>query len=732
MAGVFWPTSLLILTMVSLTTALVLGSITHQPGRAAFIGGFIIIGLLLSWRILPLPPAMEVQKTSLTGVVSQLPVIEADYQQTILKCSDYGYQKYIVLYLPPDTRVKSGDWLRVEGKLSTLKGARNPGDPDRRRLKGYQHLFYQMNASNGRVEIIKPTRYPYRQSWYDTFTQLAGKWMTPQSASILTSVIWGDAAALNDDDYRLFQETGLLHVFAASGMNVGCLMLAAALLVGVFTKKRGFITGSGLALAIIYAGLIGWPVSIGRAVLMALFASLAFLGGRKLQIKESLFLAAVLLLIIDPGSLFTPGFQLTVTATWGLMVLYPALVRLWCPSKQSWWQRWLLPVLAAELAVWPLTVYYFNLVAPISFLANLLLAPLISLVVIIGTLALFATPLSAAAVIFFLPCRYLIDLIMYLTTLMHGVPGGYWWVKTPPLVLIIGCFLLLWFLTQTERFKRYWLPTCGLLLLIMITVSWPRVPSGHLEVTFIDVGQGDSIHISTPSGRQVLIDGGGSAVYPVGRMVLLPYLHRQGINQLDLVVNTHPHDDHLLGLSEIWSGIPCSRVVFPLALKQNASIQRLMLPVGTEIIWLQKGDSMQLDDQTKLAVLSPTAEPEGDINNMSLVLELQYSNKKILLMGDAEAPTAKNLLAQGVGEAAIIKIGHHGSAHSSAPDFYKLVNPDLAVISVGRNNGFGHPSAVLLRELKDLNIKVLRTDQAGGIRVVENKGNLSVYTYASN
>jgi len=726
----WWPALPWLFIAVVAGAALLIGWRINRLYHSLFITGFIILGLLLSQRILPLPPTLEPQTATLTGVVQQIPTREADYQQTILKCANRGYYQQVVLYLPFDAIVKDGDTIRVAGKLSTLQGVRNPGDPNRRLIKGYQHLYYQFKTADQAVEMIKPAAYSWRQKWHDRFVLQANRWMKPSSASILTSVIWGDAAALNDDDYRLFQEIGLLHIFAASGMNVGCLMLAAALLMGLFTRRRGLPLAVGLAITVIYAALIGWPVSILRAVLMALFASLAYLGGRKLQLKESLFLAATLLLIIDPGWLFSPGFQLTIIATWGLMVLYPALASWWFPQGQSWWQRLLLPILAAELAVWPLTVYYFNLVAPVSLLANLVLAPLISLLVILGTLALFSGQLSFLAALFFLPSRYLLELIMTATSLLHTAPGGYWWVKSPPLGVIIVCFILLWLITQVHDYPRYRQLASGFLLIFIIGFSWPRIPSGQLVVTFLDVGQGDSIHISTREGRQILIDGGGSARYPVGRLVVVPYLHRQGINRLDLAIATHPHDDHMLGLLEVLPTTPCPQLALPRALAHHPLSQRASLLAETSTVFLESGTELKLDKYTTLRVLSPEPEESSDVNNSSLVLLLQYGELKVLLMGDAEAPVARALLDTGIGTSQVIKIGHHGSVRSRAPDFYERLESKLAVISVGRNNGFGHPSPGLLNDLEEARIKVLRTDQVGAIRLVNQKGKLAVFTYA--
>ncbi|MGE5454351.1 MAG: DNA internalization-related competence protein ComEC/Rec2 [Methylocystaceae bacterium] len=732
--GSYWPITGMIV-VATLFGGLLVGWLSHRLFEGLFITGFLILGCLLSWRILPLPPVLDPQTTTLVGVVQQIPTRQDDYNQTIFKCANQGYYKYVVLYLPANAAVKSGDTIKAEGKLSTLKGPRNPGDPNRRLIKGYQHLYYQLKASDQGWQVLKPVNSSWRQNWYDKFVLQAKRWMPPRSASILTSVIWGDAAALNDDDYRLFQEIGLLHVFAASGMNVGCLMLAAALLTGLFTRRRGLSIGVGLAITMVYAALIGWPVSVMRAALMALFASLAYLGGRKLELKESLFLAATLLLIIDPGWLFNPGFQLTVIATWGLMILCPALTRWWFPSGQHWWQQWLLPIVAAELAVWPLTVYYFNLVAPVSLLANLLLAPLISILVILGTMALFTCPLPAVATIFWLPGRHLLDLIMIVTTFLHTMPGGYWWVKAPPLIVVFAYFIILWWLAQPIKGSYYRYLASGLLVGAMLTCSWPRVPSGNLVVTFLDVGQGDSIHISTAQGKQILIDGGGSVNYPTGRLVVLPYLHRQGINHLDLAVSTHPHDDHWLGLLEVLQNMPASHLVFSRALQDHpltAKAIKMLPTIDGYPQFMQRGDQIKLDNSTCLQVLSPDFAAANDVNNASLVLLLSDKNNKILLMGDAEAPVAQNLRSRGLKGVTVIKIGHHGSTRSRSPEFYQAAEPQLAIISVGKNNGFGHPSPLLLQDLKEQHIKILRTDLVGGIRLLARSGRLEVQTYAHN
>lgn len=260
------------------------------------------------------------------------------------------------------------------------------------------------------------------------------------------------------------------------------------------------------------------------------------------------------------------------------------------------------------------------------------------------------------------------------------------------------------------------------IILIIVLLTLPALalkyntapPHTGLEVYFLDVGQGDAILIRTSTGKNILIDGGpdNSILEKLGR--ILPYTNRK----IDVIIITHPHADHLIGLNAILDRYLVSTIIYTGVNYQNNDyyyFQEIAQQKAATIILAKTGDYLDLDNGCRLNILFPFSNISGqdfkNINNSSIVSELSCAKEKILLMGDAETPVEKELMANYPGlQARILKLGHHGSKTASSPEFIEQINPDLAVISVGKDNKYNLPSPEVLDRLQELMIKVIRTD----------------------
>jgi len=249
-----------------------------------------------------------------------------------------------------------------------------------------------------------------------------------------------------------------------------------------------------------------------------------------------------------------------------------------------------------------------------------------------------------------------------------------------------------------------------------------------MTVHFIDVGQGDCSLIQTPSGKTLLIDGGPEdQYYDAGKERVVPYLAALGIKKIDAIVISHAHRDHIGGLPAIISSFPTEKVydsgyVYPSPIYEK--LLRLINKLKITYITVRAGAKIELDPLVEIKVLAPPKNlPWDDPNNNSVVLQVRYKDISFLFTGDIEADAEDSLIRQfryGL-ESHILKVPHHGSKTSSTDDFIDAVNPEVAVIQVGRGNRFRHPSDSVLRRYKDFGIKVYRTDLDGNI-VVETDG----------
>ncbi len=591
-------------------------------------------------------------------------------------------------------------------------------------------------------------------------------------AALANGMLLGVEAGIADDLYEQFNRTGTSHVIVISGSNVavvaGVLMALAARTLGRRRALWPTLAGIGL-----YALSVGGDAAVVRAALMGGLFVLATGLGRRSAALVSLVVACGAMLLLDPRTLWDVGFQLSAAATAGLILfgarLDRAVQRLWqrlrglrashssaspadptagmgmeAPSVSGVLREGLLLTLAANLTTLPLILHHFGRLSLVSPLTNLLIAPVQPLIMLWGgsglLLGLFGLE-PLAQILLWVPYLCLAWTVFWVqwTADLPGaaldVPRLGW----PGLLLAYGGIgMLLGRPRVPERWPRLpwrWLQGMGLTVggaaAALIWVAVAQSPDGRLRVTFLDVGQGDGILIETPSGRQVLVDG-GSDLDRLSRELgaVMPFWDRS----LDLVIATHPDQDHTAAQEGLPARYRIGRAVQSQALLHHPDSQAwqdAMAGAGVSVAAMGMGGWMDLGDGVALWVLWPPPElPETfegeEKNDRSLVMLLVYGDFRLLLAGDAEIPTERALLARGLPVGAtVLKVGHHGSRTSSSSEFLRAVGAPLAVIQVGVNR-YGHPHPRVLEALAGRT--VLRTDRDGRIRLVTDGQGLEVLT----
>lgn len=251
------------------------------------------------------------------------------------------------------------------------------------------------------------------------------------------------------------------------------------------------------------------------------------------------------------------------------------------------------------------------------------------------------------------------------------------------------------------------------------------LPEGVLEVHFIDVGQGDAILISTAS-QKILVDGGerGNTV--------LNYLRQEGVNKLDLVVGTHPHSDHIGGLVNVLQEVAVTEVMDPGVPHTSRLFEEYLALIdekGIKFTVARAGAARHFEDGLVLQVLHPGEPLSSSLNNTSIVLKVIFGQVSFLLTGDAEEAAERELLERGHNlRSTVLKVAHHGSETSSTPDFIGAVRPQVAVITVGENNSYGHPDAAVLELLQEYGAAIYRTDRHGTVVVITNGETVEIVT----
>lgn len=253
----------------------------------------------------------------------------------------------------------------------------------------------------------------------------------------------------------------------------------------------------------------------------------------------------------------------------------------------------------------------------------------------------------------------------------------------------------------------------------------PFTPSGKLTVSYIDVGQGDSIFIQTPSGKTMLIDAG---VPEMGSRVV-DYIRSRGVNKIDILVGTHPHADHIGGIPAVIENFQIGKFYMPKVITTTNTFEDVLKAAkakGLSINVAKAGVVLDLGNEVKAQMLAPNSSHYDDLNNYSAVIKITYKNTAFLFTGDAEKESEEEMLSRGYDlKADVLKVGHHGSSSATTWAFLKAVSPKYAVISVGKGNDYGHPHKETMEKLKSLGITVYRTDECGTVVAVSDGRTIS-------
>ncbi len=682
----------------------------------------------------------------------------------------------ILLSTLPDNEAGFFDFGReisFEGVLTQPKGVRNPGGFDYRRYLAQKGVGasvfaypYTIEAGKGRKgNFLVQTGLLIRNRIVDVIQRSLPR----QQAGLLNGMLIGYREGLSEEVQAAFSNAGLTHIMAVSGANVAFLILPLSFLLKLLHMKKSVANIMIIAFLAMFVYITGFEPSVLRAVLMADVLLMAAVLYREPDVYAALAVSCIILLAVSPGMLFNIGFQLSYGATLGIVMLYKNISKLpvcrFVPKKVA---EVLSATVAAQLGVLPLTLIHFNKLSLISIIPNILAAPLLELITILGTLMAVLGQLSIALsqLIGYLNNVFL-SALLYITKWSSSVPFASVRTVTPPFFLAVLYYACVWFLLWYRPLKgirvRFPPVAAAVAASAVVFTAFSFVP-GSLEVVFLDVGEGDSAFIRTYTGKTVLIDGGGSTnptvASRVGELTVVPFLLDSSVMSLDAVIATHPHADHTQGLKVVLELMKVERLIIP-SLSDDSEFSGLLgvsEERGITVARCSKGDVIHLDKKTTLRVLSPKRNFKVDadaFNNTSLVLKLCYGDTSVLFTGDAETEVEEELVGEagliadsgkaevgvrtvpggkteeggktgdGVRKAAgsasdanlaadVIKIAHHGSTSSTNPDFLDLVDPKAAVISVGKNN-FGHPSGQTLELLEDRGVECFRTDECGAI-----------------
>jgi len=667
--------------------------------------------------------------------------------------------KVLVKVTGKDSKYSYGDKLRVSGVLRRPPSPGNPGAFNYRQYLARRGIVATITVKAKNVRKLgdaSPGILGVTLLLRSKIMEVNRKTLTSVHAAMLNGMMFGSRGEIPRDLQEAFSESGLAHVLCVSGLHVGLVLgglLMLLRMLGVSVYGMPFIATPVL---FFYAAMTGFGPAVLRAAVMALLLLWAYRLGREKDWPTTLALAALVILALNPLQIYEVGFQLSFAATWGILYVGPWLRGKMEPLPLPGWVKSVLEVtVAAQLGTLPVIIHYFNLLSFVSVFTNLAAVPVAGIILLMGFAAgLSGLAVPAAAWVINSGTGILLSLYQWLVLFAREIPGAThymapwsWWgilLWYAGLVAVVEWQRVRPFLSAFNFRKSWGLAVVSGLLVLLI---WTGTGSGHLEVHFLDVGQGDSILVRLPDGKDMLVDTGGwrgdfDGEPGVGDYVVVPYLRRLGINELDALVISHFHEDHAGGMRAVISCLDVDRLVVPLLdteAQSDPNVKAILTQAGQEKIpvnFASCGDRLLLDKQVNISFLGPREElfkgSRSDYNNNSLVLLLDYKETEILLTGDIEEEMQLWLVRQGnLAPVEVLKVPHHGSRFSS-PEFLKQVNPAIAVISVGERNRFNMPSAEIVSQLKDLGAKIYRTDRDGAVIIRTDGRNLTVETGRSS
>lgn len=663
------------------------------------------------------------------------------------------------VFLKKEEELKPGMQIFVKGILKEVEGPTNPGGFDSSRYYACRHIYYFMKKA---VLLKKTSTYSgYHQAMLmvkekcrQILENTAGK-----DAPVFEAIVLGEKTGLDPEIRMRYQLAGIVHILAISGLHISILGMGLYKLM----KRVGFgIWPAGifsLAVMLQYGMMTGGSVSTLRAVTMFLIAMGARITGRIYDMPSAVSVTAMMILAESPAYLLDSGFLLSFGCVLGICVASERICALAGAKRKG------TKVFCESVALWlvtlPVMLKFFGEASLAGLVLNLAVLPSVGVVLAGGVAAMilgFVSIPTGRVMIF--PARVLLFLYERLCELAGRSRWCTWiggepeiWQITIYYAILVAVLLIGQYIKESDQTKisrkQHILRISGIVLLILSILTLGKQSFRYsfktqtLQITCLDVGQGDGILIRTPDNKHYLIDGGSSSQSELGRYCLLPALKSMGISCLDGIFISHTDKDHLSGVQELLeymekglTTIRAGHLVLPGWSEPPEAwtdLARTAEKAGIKTVTGNTGDIIHSGTAT-FEILWPESTARGkDVNEEAMVMELTYGDFRMLFTGDIGADTEKKLLTAGcLNDIDCLKVGHHGSRYSSSEAFLKKLKPELSIISCSSTNTYGHPSPETIQRLKDCGSQIEYTMKNGAITLETNGENLRILRFYSN
>lgn len=650
----------------------------------------------------------------------------------------------VILYDPNKTDIQTGNIICVEGKIFFFDEARNPGNFDQKFYYQKQNIHAGVWAEKTEISDnsswkIRNALDLLRKKWKQALLKAAGE----KDGGILAAMILGERQDMDREVKELYQVNGIAHILSISGLHLSFIGIGTY----QFLRRRtgSFLAGgaAGIAFLLLYIIMIGFGVAVIRSLVMFLIRVGADMTGRVYDMLTALAVAAVAVIFWQPLAYYDGGFQMSFGAILGIWILgeltKPEPGKQYTkPKMHQKLKQALQSSMGVQMILFPVTLYHYFEFPVYSIALNILIIPLMSALLFLGIAgSLLYMAVEPAGKILIWICGRILDIYEVSCRTALALPGSRLVTGRPDMEAIWFYYIALvitvclWVYVKKEKMwrkislletYRTLVPVlAGVAVLVFAQKADER---GNLEVTMLDVGQGDCIFLRADNGKTILVDGGSSDTDQVGRYRIETFLKAKGVAKLDYVFVTHGDEDHMNGIRELMErkdiGVMAGCLVLPVqemwdeelaAMAQEAELQ------GVSTAVMGRGASLFCGGLEIQCVQPAENDSISPGNAASLVLQVSYGDFDMLLTGDVEGEGEELLAERTDGAFDVLKAAHHGSKNSTSAGFLHKTQPDTVLISAGRGNLYGHPHRETLERLEEEGCRVYQTAESGAVTI---------------
>lgn len=664
--------------------------------------------------------------------------------------------------------VKIGNIIKVRGKLRQFEEAANKGNFDSR--KYYLSLGFYGKIEAGTIEVINSDYSGIRQGLYELRMEIIERLeklcsdnngifsIINNKNGIIGAIILGDKTDLDSDIKELYSVSGIAHILAISGLHISFIGMA---IYRLLRRRFRFLFSAAVSIPVVlsFGIMSGFGISTIRAIIMFILKIIGEVLGRKYDAITAISLAGLVLLVQNPFVVCNSGFQMSFGAIIAIVLILPIVEEILNTDNK------IIKVLSANftisLVMNPILAWNYYELPTFSFLLNIVVVPLMSVVIVSSIVGIFCSCImfGFGKVVIFPGCGIL-ELYTFLCNIINKSSVASIVVGQPKVTIIIVYYAILLVVlfglknirtkyTRAEKERNIIKKETGLVMekkakkerrikgqnvklrlacivgFLLLNCLIYYIPNPGFYITFINVGQGDGILIHGDNGTKVMVDGGSTSEKQVAKNCIVPYLKAEGIGTIDYSIITHTDKDHISGILEILENNNSNRIriknlVMPdINMKDdtyNELIEKAKLK-KINVLYIKKGDTLSLG-KTKIKCIYPeTTTTASDKNDYCTVLSVKNKTSKILLTGDISKEIEEKIKDDIEENYTVLKVAHHGSNYSSSEKFLKKVNPKYSIISVGKNNSYGHPGNETMERLRKQGGVIYRTDEKGGITI---------------